>query len=394
MLAVQAGRILTPLESIAPGMVLIEGASIIAVGQPQEVPLPAGTTILDVRDKIVVPGFVDTHTHGRDGEYFGEDADTTRRLCGTVTCTGVASLLPTLASMLPVHYTLEMILERIANVHGLMAEDGTGAEILGIHLEGPYLSGADAVKGSQRPENQRRPSVHELRQMDEAAEGSLRKMSIAPELDGALDVIRELARLNVVPSAGHSAATYEQTLEAVGAGLCCATHVFNGMLPLHHRNPGLLGAVLTNDEINAELIADGQHVSVPAMQVLLRCKGVDRVHLITDNTPWAGLADGIYRDGERTVVKADNRAYVVGGTLVGSVAPMNHCVRNMVRGVGCSLADAVRMASLNPAQVVDVAGRKGSLEPGKDADLVVIDEDVNVYVTMVKGREVYCADQI
>jgi len=228
--------------------------------------------------------------------------------------------------------------------------------------------------------------------MVEASEGTIRKMSIAPELDGALDVIREMVRLDIVPSAGHSTATYEQAMEAVQAGLSCATHVFNGMIPLHHRRSGLLGAVLTCDEINAELIADGQHVSPAAMKILLRCKGVERVHLITDNTIWAGMPNGTYEDGDRTIVKEDLRVYVVGGTLAGSAAPMNLCVGNIVHSVGYSLAEAVQMASLNPAAVIGVDDRKGSLKPGKDADLVVIDEEVEVYMTMVKGQEVYRAD--
>ena len=217
-------------------------------------------------------------------------------------------------------------------------------------------------------------------------------MSIAPEMDGALDVICEMVKLNIVPCAGHSTATYEQAMEAVQAGLSCAIHVFNGMIPLHHRRPGLLGAVLTCDEINAELIADGQHVSPAVMKILLRCKGVDRVHLITDNTIWAGMPNGTYEDGDRTVVKEDRRVYVVGGTFVGSVAPMNLCVGNIVHSVGYSLAEAVKMASLIPAVVIGVDGRKGSLEPGKDADLVVVDEEVEVYMTVIKGQEVYRAD--
>jgi N-acetylglucosamine-6-phosphate deacetylase len=163
------------------------------------------------------------------------------------------------------------------------------------------------------------------------------------------------------------------------------------MIPFHHRRPGLVGAILTCDEINAELIADGQHVSPEAMEILLRCKGTHRVHLITDNTIWAGVPNGSYKDGDRTIVKDDLQAYVVDGTLIGSVAPMNLCVANMVRSVGSSLVDAVKMATLNPAAVIGVDDRKGSLEPGKDADLVVIDEEVEVYITMVRGQVVYRA---
>ena len=392
MIAIQAGRVLTPLKSIAPGTILIEDEKIVAVGRPTEVPIPAGATVIDATDKVVVPGFIDTHTHGRDGTYFGEDPATTAKLCRSIVSTGVTSLLPTLASLLPTQYTVEMILDRIGVVRQVMMQDTGRAEILGIHMEGPCLSSADTARGSQLVTNLRKPSVEELHRMVEASEGTIRKMSIAPELDGALDVIREMVKSDIVPCAAHSTATYEQAMEAVQAGLSCATHVFNGMIPLHHRRPGLLGAVLTCDEINAELIADGQHVSPAAMKILLRCKDVDRVHLITDNTIWAGMPNGTYEDGDRTIVKEDRRAYVVGGTLVGSVAPMNLCVGNIVRSVGYSLAEAVKMASLNPAIVIGVDDRKGSLEPGKDADLVVIDEEVEVYMTMVKGQEVYRAD--
>jgi N-acetylglucosamine-6-phosphate deacetylase len=178
-------------------------------------------------------------------------------------------------------------------------------------------------------------------------------------------------------------------MESIQAGLCCATHVFNGMIPFHHRKPGLLGAVLTCDGINAELIADGQHVSSVAMELLLRCKGVNKVHLVTDNTSWAGMPNGTYKDGERTIVKEDQRVYEVGGTLVGSVATMNFCVGNLVRSLDLSLTEAVQMASLNPALVIGQEDRKGSLEPGKDADLVVLDNEFNVLMTMVQGEVVY-----
>jgi len=391
MKAIRAGRVLTPLKEISPGTVLIEGEQIIAVGEPTGIPIPGEAEIIEAKDKIVVPGFIDTHTHGRDGEYFGEAVNTTKKLCLSIPSTGVTGLLPTLASLLPMHYTLEMILDRIRVVRQAML-DGEGSEILGMNMEGPYLSGENIARGSQLPENMRQPSVDELLRMVDSSNGTIRKMTIAPELEGALDVIREMVRLGIVPCAGHSTANYERALEAVEAGLSCTTHTFNGMIPLHHRRPGLLGAILTHDEIRAELIADGEHVSGTAIKILLSCKGIEGVHLITDNTPWAGLPDGEYSDGNRIVVKEDQKAYVVGGTLVGSVASMNHCVANMVGSVGCSLDEAVRMASLNPARVIGVEDRKGSLEPGKEADLVVIDEDVSVYRTLVKGREVYRAE--
>lgn len=388
MIALRAGRAITPLRTLSPAHLLIDGGKIVAIGMPAQVPIPSHAEIIGAENHIVVPGFVDTHTHGRDGVYFGANVVTTTALCRSVVATGVTALLPTLAGLRPGGETLEMILALIAAVRQAMTADGDGAEILGIHMEGPYLSGSDAVRGSQRAENLRQPALDELHSMVEAAEGSLRKMSIAPELNGALELIDEMNRLGIVACAAHSAASYARTIAAVDAGLRCATHVFNGMPAFHHRQPGLLGAILTDDRIHAELIADGQHVSAPAMQVLLRCKGFDRIHLVTDNTIWAGMPNGSYSDGDRVVVKEEERAYVDGGTLIGSVAPMNVCVRVMSHLPGCSLAEAVRMASLTPARLIGVGDRKGSLEPGHDADLVVIDDEVNVQMVMVRGRHV------
>jgi N-acetylglucosamine-6-phosphate deacetylase len=165
------------------------------------------------------------------------------------------------------------------------------------------------------------------------------------------------------------------------------------MIPLHHRRPGLLGAVLTIDEISAELIADGQHVAAEAMDILIRCKGKNGVHLVTDNTIWAGLPDGTYRDGNRQIIKEGPKAYVKGGTLIGSVAPMNQCVANLVQLVGCSLREASQMASLNAAVLLGIDGRKGSIEKGKDADLVVLEEDFRVHMTMVKGKILHPSEQ-
>jgi N-acetylglucosamine-6-phosphate deacetylase len=394
MIVIHAGQVLTPLKRISPGTILIEGEKILAVGYPTEVQIPPGTPVIDAAERIVVPGFIDTHIHGRDGSYFGEDPENSAELCRNIANTGVTSLLPTLASLFPTQDTLEIILSRIETLRQAMKRGTGGAEILGIHMEGPYLSSADTARGSQLVANLREPSVGELHQMVEAAEGTIRKMSIAPELPGALDMIREMIKLNIVPCAAHSTATYEQAMESVQAGLCCATHVFNGMIPLHHRKPGLLGAVLTCDELHAELIADGQHVSEVAMKILVRCKGVDRIHLITDNTSWAGMPNGTYEDGDRTIVKEDERVYAVNGTLVGSVAAMNFCVSNVIRSLGLSLSEAVQMASLNPAVLIGMEDRKGSLAPGKDADLVVLNDDLEVVMTMVKGEEIYHAGQI
>ena len=389
MLAVEAGRVLTPLRLFAPGVILIDAGKILAVGHPSEITIPTDCEILCVLDKLVIPGFVDTHTHGGEGGYFGESIELTQRICKNIVSSGVTSLLPTLAGLSSYFYSLETYLDQIQVVHDAMVHKSEGAEILGIHMEGPYLNPSKKVIGSQKAENLRHPSVVEVEEMVRTSGNTIRKMTIAIELDGAMDVLKTLTKSHAIPSVGHSEAKYEEVGPAVSAGLRCATHVFNGMQPLHHRHPGLVGAVLTNDQINAELIADGQHVSPAAMKILLRCKGVENVHLVTDHTIWAGMPPGEYLDGGRQVIKEDCRAYVVGGTLIGGVAPMNACVRNLVQEVSCSLPEAVQMASINPARLIGVDDRKGSLQPGKDADLVVIDEEVRVYLSMVKGKIVF-----
>lgn len=388
--AIRTNQIITPLENIEPGTLLIEGEKIKAVGSSAEIHIPGSAELIDVGELIVVPGFIDTHVHGRDGHLFGEDPESTAKLCQSIAKTGTTSLLPTLGSW----SAFGDMLNDIRVVRVVMRAGTGGAEIVGIHMEGPFLSGEEIARGSQSVSAMRKPSLAELNSMVEASEGTILKMTIAPELDGALDVIGELVKLGIVASAGHTAASYETMLEAVELGLSSCCHVFNGMLPFHHRRPGVLGAALTCDEINAELIPDCQHVYPVAMQILWRCKGVDRIHLVTDNTFWAGLPNGTYEWSEgRTVIKEDQKAFVQGGTLAGSVAAMNFDVGNMVRHAGCSLSEAVKMASLVPAKVIGVADRKGSLEPGKDADLVVIDEDVNVYMTIVKGQVVYKANE-
>jgi N-acetylglucosamine-6-phosphate deacetylase len=389
--ALRASRLLTPDHEIESGVVLIENGRIVGLGSSAEIQIPAEAELIDAGDKMVAPGFIDTHVHGRDGHLFGEDPESTADLCRTIASTGTTSLLPTLGSW----SGIEKCVDEIRMVRQVMRQGTGGAEILGIHMEGPYLSAAEIARGSQPVRELRKPSTRELADMMDASEGTIRKMTIAPELEGALDVIREMVRMDILPSAGHTAATYEQMQEGIAAGIRSCCHTFNGMIPFHHRSPGVLGAVLTCDEVNAELIADCQHVSAVAMQILCRCKGADRIHLVTDNTYWAGLPNGPYEWSEgRVVIKDDQRVYVKGGTLAGSVASMNFDLANMVRHVGCSLAEAVKMATLNPARVIGVADHKGSLEAGKDADLIIIDADVNVYLTMVKGKVVYRLKEI
>ncbi|MBM4464051.1 MAG: N-acetylglucosamine-6-phosphate deacetylase [Chloroflexi bacterium] len=388
-LAIKTHRVITPLQDLRDAMVLIEGEKIAAVGQQDNIPIPDGAEVIDVGEKIVAPGFIDLHHHGAMGAYATEGAEAVKKIGQYLVKTGTTSWLPT------VH--IAHIFEGMKGILTAKQEGTGGADVIGIHMEGPFLApkripGQEAVDRGLL-----KPSTKKFMQFVEAAEGHLRLMGISPELDGALELIREMRRVGVVPAVAHTKATYEQFMRAVEAGARHITHTYNVMTGMHHRRPGVVGGVLTCDQVTAELIADGYHVSPVAMDVLIRCKGVDKVALISDNVPLAGMPDGVYEMFGRTVVKKDGISRLEGstpgmdGTMAGSEWPLNHNIYNLIGLVGISLPSAIRMATLTPATIIGADSYKGSIEPGKDADLVVIDEEMQIHLTMVKGEVVFRA---
>jgi len=390
-LAIKTHRLITPLQDLRDAVVLIDGEKIASVGRQDNIPVPDGAKVIDVGDKIVAPGFVDLHHHGAVGALAAEGVEAVKKIGQYLVKTGTTGWLPTV--WLPTDNTLE-------SLKGIAAakEEGTGgADIIGIHMEGPFLA-PKAIPGFEvEDKGLRSPSIKEFMQFVEAAEGHLKLMGVAPELDGALELIREMRRVGVVPAVAHTKATYEQFMRAVEAGVRHVTHMYNVMTGMHHRRPGVVGGVLTCDQVTAELIADGYHVSPVAMDILIRCKGVDKVALITDNVPLAGLPDGVYEMFGQRIVKKDGISRLEGstpdidGTMAGSEWPLNHNIYNLIDLVGGSLPNVIRMATLTPATIVGVDGYKGSIEPGKDADLVVIDEKMQIHLTMVKGEVVFRA---
>jgi N-acetylglucosamine-6-phosphate deacetylase len=262
------------------------------------------------------------------------------------------------------------------------AVDG-GAAILGIHLEGPYL--CDAHRGAQDPRHLRAPDLGELDRLLDA--GPVRLVTLAPELPGALAAIERLVDAGVVAAVGHTGATYDQAAAAFDAGATHAAHLFNGMRAFHHREPGVIGAALDRPDVVCELICDGLHAHPAAMRLAHRVKGAGGAVLITDAMQATGLGDGRYRIGDLPVVVRDGRAELAdSGTLAGSTLTMGAAVRNAVRLMGISLPDAIRMAAATPARVLGLEHRKGMLAPGRDADLVVLEDDLAVRATMVGGR--------
>ena len=382
-LSILSKRIVTPLVEIIDGVVLIEGEKIVAVGSQQNIPIPQGYRILDLGEKIIAPGFIDLHNHGGLGKLVDEGgAATVRQNSSRLVETGCTAWLPTVNSLFGVKEIVKVIKEGIA-----------GAEIAGIHMEGPFLTPKGITEIFGVDTGLEKPSVERLHEFFEAAEGHLKIMGLSVELEGADDVIKELRKLGVLPANAHSTrASYEQFIRSVELGIRHVTHTYNVMTPLHQRFPGVLGGALTCEQVTNEIISDGFHVSPVAIDILVRCKGTDKICVITDNSSVAGLPDGEYQMRGSTIVKKDgitryaNSTSADDHTIAGSEWPINHNVWTLIDKVHIQLADAVKMASLNPARVIGLDHRIGSLEPGKDATLIAVDERMNVFLTLVKGQ--------
>jgi N-acetylglucosamine-6-phosphate deacetylase len=269
----------------------------------------------------------------------------------------------------------------------ILEEGNNSATALGLHLEGPFLN--PEKKGAFNPQWLSAPDPREARKFLKLGKGWIKQITIAPELPNAREVATIMHQAGVKVALGHSNADYETASDAMKGNFTHITHSFNAQSGFNQRNPGVFGAVMASELPTAELIADGVHVHPGAMKVLLRCLGKDRICLITDAIPGAGLPDGDYHFiGEHLTVR-DGKATLDDGTIAGSTVQMNQCVRNLNQLVGATLQDAVQMASLNPARVIGEEKTIGSLEPGKWANLVVMDEKVNILLTIVKGRVVY-----
>ncbi len=374
------GTVITPFKTIKKGIVVFENGRITAVGKRDEGEAPTGARIIDASQKIVTPGFIDIHVHGGKGRsVMDASAEVVNELAKFEADHGTTAFLPTTISA-----SQEKLVDTVRAVSVAMDKGTGGAEILGIHLEGPYIS--TEKRGGQDPDSIRPPSLDEFRKILKASSQKVRIMTLAPEVDGAEELIDELRSLSIVASIGHSNATYGETVNAIKHGVSHAAHVFNGMRSFHHREPGVLGAVLTHDEVTAELIADGIHAHPAAMKLLTRVKSSSRVVLVTDAIKAAGMPDGRYRLGKQDVIVKNGVCRLMSGELAGSTLTMNAAVRNMVELVGAPLQEAVMMATINPATVVGIEDRKGSIEPGKEADLVVLDEKLNVCSTIVRGQ--------
>jgi N-acetylglucosamine-6-phosphate deacetylase len=364
--------------------VLVENGVILGIAPAGSYQFAAAAQI-DARHLTLIPGLIDIHIHGGFGLDFYGNADELEELAHALPRWGVTTVLPTLGAQ-----PLEALSAAVERLVAYMRAAEHGCRFAGIHLEGPYFN--PKRKGAQYEDAIRPPDVDEVRALLGLAPGLIRLMTLAPEMPGADDVLRELDAAGVMASVGHSEATMETLTSATRLGLRHATHTFNAMLGLHHRSPGTVAAVLALDEIECELIADGVHVDPIVLLVAWKAKGTDRIVLVSDATAVAGMPDGIYDQGHRVVTVSAGRATLADGTLAGSCAPLIDGVRTMVQVCHVPLADAVRMASANPARSAGCAHRTGSIEVGKDADLVLVDDALVPRLTMVRGAVEYNAN--
>ncbi|MBC8079498.1 MAG: N-acetylglucosamine-6-phosphate deacetylase [Gorillibacterium sp.] len=379
-------RIVTPQGVIENGSIRIRQGRIIEIVESGTPPIEDDSSAggapnqMDAAGGWVLPGFIDIHVHGGLGHEFME---ATRVAFDTITRFhsehGTTAMLAT--TVTASKQDLNRVIEQVS---AYRTSPMPYAQLAGVHLEGPHIH--PMWKGAQNEQYIIPPKLEWLEEWAAAYPGLIRIQTLAPEQEGAIHYIKGLVNHGVVAAAGHTSATYDQVETAVAAGLSHAVHTFNAMQGLHHREPGTLGAVLTDDRITAEIIADGHHVHVAGVKLLFKQKGADKVVLITDAISAAGFGDGHYLLGSLpVVVKAGVARLESDGALAGSTLTMIDAFRYAVNQAGASVPDASQMASGNPARVIGIDSMTGSIECGKQADVLLLDTELNLQQVWVKG---------
>lgn len=339
---------------------------------------------LELDDKyIVVPGFIDRHIHGaNNSDSMYPTLKDIRNICATVASEGVSTFLPTTMTQ-----TVENICKALENIANYIeTENDKGAYVLGMHLEGPFIS--KKHKGAQVESCIIPCSVEKFQIFEKASHGYIKEVTMAYEENGK-ELANYLHSKGIVASIGHTDATCAEVIEASKNGVTSATHTYNAMKGLHHREAGTVGGVFLCDSIYSELICDLVHVSSDAIKVLYKIKGQDKITLITDGIEAKHLPDGKYKLGGQDVYVKGKEARLADGTLAGSTLKMNDAIRNMQGVIGLSMEKAIDLATINPARVLEIDNQKGSIALGKDADFAIIDKYYNVYMTVSNGRVVF-----
>lgn len=379
-LTVRGGRLVTPERVIEDGLLLVEDGRITYAGDAAGAePLPS-STMIDAAGKFVFPGLIDTHVHGSHGDdVMHGGAEGIRRISRAQLRYGTTAYLP---STISAHH--EDLLRALEACVEAEENDHVAAEILGVHVEGPFIN--RNKKGAQPVDTIRDPDPDQCREYFRAAPGKIKIMTLAPELSGGIELVKLLRDNQVVASLGHSEADYETALAAIDAGATHATHLFNAMPSLHHRQPNLTTACLNEPQIRAEIVLDGLHVAPEMARLAAKMKGREGLIIVTDALAAVGCADGVYSLGDTQVrVEGDKCTLLDGVTIASSMLTMNKALKNALAFTNQSVVDVAYQAATLPAIVCGAADRKGSLEAGKDADAVILNSDFTVSLTICRG---------
>jgi N-acetylglucosamine-6-phosphate deacetylase len=368
-------RVVAPAVVLDPGWLTIAGGLVRAVGRGRP---PSGGRVVDLEGGWVLPGFVDLHMHGGGGAQITTDdpaeirqAVAFHRRHGTTR---------TLASL--VTDRLDRMVAAVTTIAAMIDAGEPG--IVGIHLEGPFLN--PAKRGSHDQEFLLAPDPGALGQLLDAGRGHIRVVTLAPELPGGMELLDQVVEAGAIAAVGHTEATYVQARAAFAGGARLATHLFNAMRQFHHRDPGPAGAALANPAVTCEIINDGIHVHDEAVRIAVDAAGADRIAFVTDATPAAGMTSGRYRLGPVPVIAEGGSVRLTDGTLAGSTLTMDAAVRHAIQVIGLPVTDVARYAATTPAALLGMADRTGSLAPGKAADVVVLDDDLQVREVFAGGE--------
>lgn len=377
-------KILTPFKTIKDGEIFVSDEGKILSMESLTDPEIKPDLSIDATGFFLAPGLIDIHVHGGFGVSFGmaDIKKDLKKYSREILSTGVTGFLITVAAP-----DGQALLEMIRSYIPILKEGLPDAQALGLHLEGPYLS--KEKKGAFNPAWLRTPDLEEVKSIIEVGEGWIKQVTIAPELENA-ELIAEVFQENHVAVAlGHSNTDYTTASAALKGIFSHVTHTYNAQSCFNHREPGVIGAVLASENVTAELIADKAHVHPGAMKILYRCVGKDRLILITDAMPGAGLSDGIYNLVGHEVIVKDGFAKLADGTIAGSTARLIDCVENIHMDSGLSINNALQSATYNPAKFLGLQDRLGAIEPGMEANLILFDGEFTIQLVLVQGKIVY-----
>lgn len=382
------GKKIYTSQGIIDGAILIEDNQIREIITDEEEIKDFIGNIIDVENNPIIPGLIDIHIHGAGGwGVTGGSTEEIRGLTKYLASKGVTSFQPTIGGN-----TLGVIKESIVNIRTVIEDGHDGARILGIHMEGPFLN--PEKRGAFKAEYLLKPSLELIKVLIQIGNGHIIHISIAPELEGAEEVIKYIFQQNILVSGAHTNADILQTRMGIDWGIRISNHTGNAQRSIHHRDPGALGGYLLDERVDCELICDLYHIHPDMARIIIKMKSIDRICLISDSIEATGIVPGEYNFlGRMALVDEDGWSKLPDGTIAGSTKDMIYGFRNLVKTLGFSMEDAIKMTCTNPARLSNVLDSKGSIEVNKDADLVVIDSEFNVLYTFVEGKLKYNRDQ-